>query len=106
MSLSLGEPQKPVILSPESSPRKDSYRLRWSVRSPYKISQQKVNYWEKGPTAAATEVSGRVRQDAEDMLRKWKYDVESVKNISYLSVIVISEFSMSYNGFEGHIIKW
>ena len=69
MSLSLGEPQKPVILSPESSPRKDSYRLRWSVRSPYKISQQKVNYWEKGPTAA-TEVSSRVRQDAENVLQK------------------------------------
>ena len=44
-----GEPQKPVILSPEASARKDSYRLRWSVKSPYKILQQKVNYWEKGP---------------------------------------------------------
>ena len=52
-----GEPHKPVILSPEASVRKDSYRLRWSVKSPYKILQQKVNYWEKGPTKAVAKAS-------------------------------------------------
>lgn len=45
-----GEPHQPEILSPEDSPSKHSYSLRWSIKSPYRILQQKVNYWELKPT--------------------------------------------------------
>lgn len=47
----IGEPQRPVILSPHDSKKKDSYLLRWSIKSPYNILQQQVNYWEKRPVS-------------------------------------------------------
>ena len=41
-----------MIVSPSDSPSLTSYRLRWKVRSPYRILQQKVNYWEKRRTVS------------------------------------------------------
>eukprot|EP00096_Caligus_rogercresseyi_P012591 TRINITY_DN5323_c0_g1_i1.p1 TRINITY_DN5323_c0_g1~~TRINITY_DN5323_c0_g1_i1.p1 ORF type:complete len:504 (+),score=93.20 TRINITY_DN5323_c0_g1_i1:143-1654(+) len=40
-----GAPQKPIIISDSIANSKDTYSLRWTVKSPLRLKNQKVNYW-------------------------------------------------------------
>ncbi|CAB4068921.1 unnamed protein product [Lepeophtheirus salmonis] len=40
-----GAPQKPIIISDSIANSKNTYTLRWTVKSPLRLKNQKVNYW-------------------------------------------------------------